>query len=1152
MQRRLFLLTLTPIATLVMLMCLFSGIQQSFPLLASPPVSPTGELRVCPSGCPYVSIQAAVDAANPGDVIKVAASVYTDLHNRPAVNFNSATDTVRQVVYLNKPITLQGGYTSAFAEPPDPAANPTVLDAQGQGRVIYAVGDFAATIDGFQIKGGNASGLGGGKKSSTDAGGGIYVISTTVTIRNSSIAENQAHVGGGLFLWFSDGTISHNRVYSNSVDDNAGGIYLLVSNVHLVQNTFESNYAGNVGGGGLIGHYSQAVMEGNHIHSNEAKTEGGGFYVWDNDSVWLRNTVESNVATRGGGFYLRGSSPSFQGNTVRNNTAYYGAGFYINHGSPLFANNFLVDNYAISEGAALGVYAASPQLLHNTIARYTSPDASALYITQLNGRSSVAMTNTILVRHSQGIHITEGNTATLRSTLWGAGPWTNGVNWTGDGTVVSHDDLAGDPLFVNPAGGDYHLSAGSAAINAGNLVSVMWDADQDPRPASSGYDVGADERPGASLHLDKTADFGVRNPDETIRYTIVVSSVGANPANAVQMVDDLPARQRVLNAKTSVGTCTTDGSWGGSVSCNLGSMASGTHATIELEAKTEPGVPDNLPAAMHNNVQVSSAETGNGTSLTTYLQNCHARINNAPAEYNTVQAAVDAAKPDDVIKISGYCAGVQERSGLVQQVYLDRSLALQGGWDTSFAQHDPVNHPTILDAQGQGRVFYIPEGVTASLQHLKLVRGSADNLGGGPIWFHIDSRYGSAADAGGGLYATGASLTMENSQVSASHAEYGGGVGVINSLAAILDSHIFSNTAKGPSHGYGGGLYWAESTITATGNTVAGNMVGGTYADGGGGFYGDGGRVVMRNNTLARNIALEGFSEGGGAHLLRVEGDIVKNSVSENETQGSGGGLYLHQFSGTVDDNFVEGNISGWWGGGISLDDSEALVTANTLQRNRTHLAGGGMYAYGGQVTIDGNLVKANRAESENRGAGGGIGIASTELVTLTNNVIGDNWSESEGSALLLESVANAQLVHNTLASNQGDSAIHVYGRGNRCGSAFLTNTILVNHTVGISVTANHTTTINGILWHNVPAPVVQDATAVVSVQNEVNGQPAFASDGYHLTAQSAAIDRGVETNVGIDIDGDTRPHGTAPDLGADEVSAALQDRLFLPVLQKQ
>jgi hypothetical protein len=48
-------------------------------------------------------------------------------------------------------------------------------------------------------------------------------------------------------------------------------------------------------------------------------------------------------------------------------------------------------------------------------------------------------------------------------------------------------------------------------------------------------------------------------------------------------------------------------------------------------------------------------------------------------------------------------------------------------------------------------------------------------------------------------------------------------------------------------------------------------------------------------------------------------------------------------------------------------------------------------------------------------------------------------------------------------------------------------------------------------------------------------GNPALASDGYHLMENSAAIDKGITTDITLDIDGEPRPYGNAPDLGADE-----------------
>jgi hypothetical protein len=137
--------------------------------------APPAELRVCPTDCTYSSIQDAVDAASDGDTIKVAAGTYDTV---------VTLGTYTQVVLVYKSVTIQGGYTTAFTEPPDPAGNPTILDAQGKGRVIVAFGEgtpITPTIAGLHITGGDASGSRGGI-GGHDAGGGVYVLQAAVTI----------------------------------------------------------------------------------------------------------------------------------------------------------------------------------------------------------------------------------------------------------------------------------------------------------------------------------------------------------------------------------------------------------------------------------------------------------------------------------------------------------------------------------------------------------------------------------------------------------------------------------------------------------------------------------------------------------------------------------------------------------------------------------------------------------------------------------------------------------------------------------------------------------------------------------------------------------------------------------------------------------
>jgi hypothetical protein len=57
-----------------------------------------------------------------------------------------------------------------------------------------------------------------------------------------------------------------------------------------------------------------------------------------------------------------------------------------------------------------------------------------------------------------------------------------------------------------------------------------------------------------------------------------------------------------------------------------------------------------------------------------------------------------------------------------------------------------------------------------------------------------------------------------------------------------------------------------------------------------------------------------------------------------------------------------------------------------------------------------------------------------------------------------------------------------------------------------------------------------------VLAQNQITGDPAFTSDGYHITAASAAMDAGIDIGVTTDLDGHLRPYNTIPDIGADEV----------------
>ncbi|WP_410627636.1 right-handed parallel beta-helix repeat-containing protein [Amycolatopsis sp. cmx-8-4] len=74
----------------------------------------------------------------------------------------------------------------------------------------------------------------------------------------------------------------------------------------------------------------------------------------------------------------------------------------------------------------------------------------------------------------------------LRNNVFGDGPVTAGP-------FTADHNLTGDPGFAAP--GDYHLAAGSAAVDTGSAaLAPAFDLDGVPRPAGAGFDIGAYER----------------------------------------------------------------------------------------------------------------------------------------------------------------------------------------------------------------------------------------------------------------------------------------------------------------------------------------------------------------------------------------------------------------------------------------------------------------------------------------------------------------------------------------------------------------------------------------------------------------------------------------------------------------------------------
>ena len=456
-----------------------------------------------------------------------------------------------------------------------------------------------------------------------------------------------------------------------------------------------------------------------------------------------------------------------------------------------------------------------------------------------------------------------------------------------------------------------------------------------------------------------------------------------------------------------------------------------------------------------------------------------------------LQTALQQATDGDTIYVA---AGTYTGTGAAV-ITITRSITLYGGWDGSASGplvRDSTAHPTTLDGEGQRRVAYIGRHITVTMESLTVTNGLA-------------------TDYGAGLYAQDTNLTLRHTIFYSN---------VANSLTSI-------NTLGGGAYLRAGSLHLISSTFRA--NDACCN---GCPSTQGGGLYIYGTlTATIENSLFEANDAWDGSGlmfDGGTRHPF-----LVRYTTFKDNGQG-----------------LSPGNGYGGYGSAMALALVEALVEDNTFVHNRAVNDAGAIRFSGGQLSLNRNLIANNIAY-----VASGIQVWHASPFTMTNNIIVDNRPGfTRAGGVEVRSDSTGTMLHNTIARNVGSYG--GYGIEVRSGMPItLVNNILVGHTVGISVTAGNTATLEGTLWGTATWANETDWGGAGSISTgtvNIWSDPAFVnpeSSDYHLASGSAAIDAGVDAGVTTDIDGDPRPIGAGYDIGADEFKPALY--LCLPVVLK-
>jgi len=256
--------------------------------------------------------------------------------------------------------------------------------------------------------------------------------------------------------------------------------------------------------------------------------------------------------------------------------------------------------------------------------------------------------------------------------------------------------------------------------------------------------------------------------------------------------------------------------------------------------------------------------------------------------------------------------------------------------------------------------------------------------------------------------------------------------------------------------------------------------------------------------------------------------------IQRGDVQGAeGGGIYIAGGSVVLNENSILSSTAGVSGGGIFVSQGRVSLRHNMIRANSAPY-GGGLYVGGGEVSLESDILTQNEAEN----MGGAIALGGGVL-TGTNVSVVQNPLTEAGVYLCGGHLTGS---HWTVADNGAYGAVTHLGINDDGGSARFQNSIFAYHGAGLggaNASAHRT------LFHEVGVPCRPGASCV----SNLFGDPAFVNRSrgdYHIERGSAAVDQASGLDIRVDMDGEVRPMGAAPDIGADEVDTTWI--LYLPL----
>ena len=657
------------------------------------------------------------------------------------------------------------------------------------GGGICAVGKKSdVTLDGVTVTGNKAT------SSKKGTGAGIEAQGGTLTVKDSTISNNEAQGnGGGIFsaegneLNISGSTIQGNKA------DNGGGIHMgeardtsktpskaTITDTKILEN--EAIGSGEGGGVYVGGPRADATLKGCTVANNKSVSTGGGIAAKLSTVTLDDTTVENNKAVNGGGLFhlgiaVPGSLTLQNGSVIRNNIASsMGGGLFLWGNVGLKSENSEISGNKALYGAGI----AASQYTAN----FPSPKLE-LVNTKVNNNGDATTVMGGGIYAAQGVVLNAENTKLLDNTAKSGGGI---LLWSKSSADLNNSEVSGNKTTGN-GGGVYVYDATCSLTTSNGTVFRENSGYRGGGIFSSGGTVTVED---STFEKNTATDDGgaiaaTQNSSLTVRSSKVLENKAADTAGGIL------AEKSTLEVTDSI----IDG--------NRASLGGGLYISdIDAPGETKEDKPEHT--ITRTEITNNTAD-GQGIGGGIYLGAQKLTITDSKLTGNNT---------------------------------ISKNGQTQGGAIVAYSPGDFTLDNTLI----QGNTADVGGGIHVLSTKLRdshiilcnntRITGNVANLFGGGIF--LDNMNNPAV------------LELVNASVDNNTANVAGGIGNYGSIVVLKDGAVLeNNTAKQ----YGGGLYNRGKVTVESGATVMNNTAS-TY---GGGLYNKGEATVESGAKLYNNHA---------------------------------------------------------------------------------------------------------------------------------------------------------------------------------------------------------------------------------------------------------------------------------------------------------